>query len=147
MNLLCIWERNSEAIINTILLILSALFWVGTLIAVPLILVWLPADYLTAQSNEGLVRQTGGVWRYPYWIFKNLIGAIFIIAGIIMLFLPGQGILTIVLGLALINFPGKRRVILRLFGNPRIFNAINRLRTKAGKPPLEEPPDESHDTA
>ena len=112
-----------------------------------MILVWLPTNYLSAQSEQGLVRRTGGLWRYPYWIFKNLVGAIFIIAGIIMLFLPGQGILTIVLGLALINFPGKRRVILRLFGHPRIFNAINRLRAKAGKAPLEAPLDEYHDPA
>ncbi len=140
-------ERNSEATINTILLIFSVLFWVGTLIAVPLILVWLPTDYLLVQSNKGFVRRTGGLWRYPYWIFKNLIGVIFVIAGIIMLVLPGQGILTIVLGLALINFPGKRRVIRRLFGNRHIFNGINRLRARASKPPLEAPPDESHDPA
>lgn len=110
----------------------------------PLILVWLPADYLSAPSDQSLVRRTGALWGYPYWILKNLVGAIFIVAGIIMLFIPGQGILTIVLGLALISFPGKRRVIHRLFGHRRIFNAVNRLRARAGKPPLEAPPDESH---
>lgn len=119
------------------------MFWIGTLIAVPLILVWLPPDYLAAPDDQSLVRRTGALWRYPYWIFKNLVGAIFIIAGIIMLFLPGQGILTIVLGMALINFPGKRRVIRRLFGNRRVFNAVNRLRARAGKPPLEPPPEDS----
>ena len=117
----------------------------GTLIAVPLILIWLPTDYLSAQSPVGLVGRIGGLWRYPYWIFKNLFGALFIIAGIAMLVLPGQGILTIVLGLALVNFPGKRRVIRRIFGQPRIFKAVNRLRARAGKPPLEKPPAEKHD--
>lgn len=118
----------------------------GTFIAVPLILVWLPSDYLSAPSPVGLVRRKGGLWRYPYWVIKNLFGAIFIIAGIAMLVLPGQGILTIVLGLALINFPGKRRVIRRIFGHHRVFNAVNRLRVKAGKPPLEKPPHDPRDT-
>ena len=122
-----------------LLIILSILFWIGTLIAVPLIIVWLPADYLTAEPEVGLVRQKPAVWRYPYWIVKNIIGAVFIVAGIIMLVLPGQGILTMVLGLALINFPGKRRVIRRLFTYRLIFKAINRLREKAHKPPLEKP--------
>jgi len=117
---------------------------VGTLIAVPMILIWLPNDYLSAQSPVSVVRRRGVLWRYPYWIIKNLFGAIFIVAGIAMLVLPGQGILTIVLGLALINFPGKRQVIHRIFGHPRVFHAVNRLRVRAGKPPLEKPPTESH---
>ncbi len=132
-----------EALIGLAILI-SALFWVGTLVAVPLIIVWLPVDYLSAEpATMSLVRRKAPLWRYPYWIAKNVVGAIFIVAGIAMLFLPGQGILTIVLGLALINFPGKRKVIRRIFGNRHIFKTINRLREKAKKPPLEKPRPES----
>lgn len=111
--------------------------------AVPLVIIWLPADYLTAEPEIGLVRRKAPLWRYPYWIAKNLLGAVFIVAGIAMLVLPGQGILTIVLGLALIDFPGKRKVIRRIFSNRRIFRAINRLRKRAHKPPLEKPAPEA----
>ena len=88
-----------------------------------------------------LMRRKAPLWRYPYWIAKNIVGVVFIVAGIVMLVLPGQGILTIVLGLALINFPGKRKVIRRIFTQRRIFKAINGLRRKANKPPLEKPYD------
>lgn len=106
-----------------------------------MIIIWLPEDYLSARPDISLVRRKAPLWRYPYWIAKNLVGAVFIVAGIVMLILPGQGILTIVLGLALINFPGKRKVIRRIFTQPRIFKAINGLRRKAHKPPLEKPGD------
>ena len=115
------------------------LVWIGTLVAVPLIIVWLPEDYLTAEPTISVVRRKAPLWRYPYWIAKNIIGYILIIAGIIMLFIPGQGILTIVLGLTLINFPGKRKVIRRIFRFQRILKVINRLREKAHKPPLQMP--------
>ncbi|MBT8341709.1 MAG: hypothetical protein HKP58_01015, partial [Desulfatitalea sp.] len=124
----------------SVAIVISMLFWIGTLVAVPLVLIWLPKDYLTAHTKVSLVRRKASPWRYPYWISKNLFGWIFIIAGIAMLVLPGQGILTIVLGLALIDFPGKRKTIRRIFSNKRMLNTINKLRLKAGKPPLETPP-------
>lgn len=101
-----------------------------------MIILWLPSDYLTADNGFGISRRLPPVMRYPYWILKNVFGVIFIIAGIAMLFLPGQGVLTIVLGLALINFPGKRNVIRRTLGHPRILSLINRLRARAQKEPL-----------
>ena len=122
------------------LIVISIIFWIGTLIAVPLVIVWLPADYL-ADEDRFLVRERiPSIWRYPYLILKNVFGVIFIVAGLAMLVLPGQGILTLVLGLALINFPGKHRTIQRILGQRRILAAINRLRTRAKKPPLEKPP-------
>lgn len=101
-----------------------------------MIILWLPSDYLTTENGFGISRRLPPVMRYPYWILKNVFGVIFIIAGIAMLFLPGQGVLTIVLGLALINFPGKRKVIRRTLGHPRILSLINRLRARAQKEPL-----------
>jgi putative transmembrane protein PGPGW len=69
-------------------------------------------------------------------IVKNTIGIILIVAGIIMLALPGQGILTMLVGLVLIDFPGKyqaeRWVVERKF----ILQSINWIRSKAGKPGL-----------
>lgn len=127
-----------EATIGAIVLI-SVLFWIGTLIVVPMLVVCLPGNYLTSEIGFGISLRLRPVLRYPYWILKNLFGIIFIVAGIAMLFLPGQGILTIILGLALINFPGKRKVIQRTLGHPRILSTINRLRARAHKAPLQPP--------
>jgi UPF0716 family protein affecting phage T7 exclusion len=122
------------------LVIISILFWIGTLVVVPMILIWLPADYLTTDNGLGISRRLKPVLRYPYVILKNLFGIIFILAGLAMLFLPGQGVLTIVLGLALVNFPGKRTVIRRTLGHAKVLSAINRLRARAHKEPLQPAP-------
>jgi len=124
----------------TALVILSILFWIGTLIVVPIVVVRLPADYLTNEESASLRHRIPPAWLYPYLIVKNIFGVVFILAGLAMLVLPGQGILTLALGLALINFPGKHRLIQRILGQRRVLSAINRLRARAKKPPLEKPP-------
>ena len=57
--------------------------------------------------------------------------------GVLMLVLPGQGVLTILIGLTLLDFPGKRRFVRRLLMRPRVFRVINRLRRRFGRPPLK----------
>jgi hypothetical protein len=51
--------------------------------------------------------------------------------------IPGQGVLTMIVGLTLLDFPGKRGLECRLIGRPRILRTINRLRARFGRPPLE----------
>jgi len=129
------WLQNNEGTIS-ILAILSSLFWVGTLIAAPIVIIALPPDYLTRRERFFPGNPTTSVWRYPYLVAKNIFGVLFILAGLAMLVLPGQGLLTLALGLALINFPKKHRAIRRILGQRRVLRAINRLRARAKKPPL-----------
>jgi hypothetical protein len=49
---------------------------------------------------------------------------------------PGQGILTILLGLMLLDLPGKRAWEQKLVKRPKVLQTINQLRGKFGKPPL-----------
>jgi hypothetical protein len=67
---------------------------------------------------------------------KNAVGAIFVFAGFLMLFLPGQGILTMLIGITMLDFPGKRKLEAKMIGQPAVLNAINGMREKFGKPPL-----------
>jgi hypothetical protein len=53
-----------------------------------------------------------------------------------MLVLPGQGVLTILLGIALLDLPGKRHLERRLIALPTVLRTINKLREKFGRPPL-----------
>jgi UPF0716 family protein affecting phage T7 exclusion len=69
-------------------------------------------------------------------LVKNMVGAIFLFAGFLMLFLPGQGILTMLIGISMLDFPGKRKVEAKLIGQPTVLQAINGMREKFGKPPL-----------
>ncbi len=77
---------------------------------------------------------------------KNIIGVVFLLSGFIMLFIPGQGILTILLGISLIDFPGKNRLLLRLLRSPRVNQLIHWCRQKTGRGPLLIPESESHNS-
>jgi hypothetical protein len=71
-------------------------------------------------------------------ILKNVIGAGVVGLGLLLSFpgIPGQGILTILIGVMLLDFPGKRRLERAVIRRPRVLGAVNRLRARYGKPPL-----------
>jgi len=69
-------------------------------------------------------------------MIKNLLGAIIVLAGIAMLVLPGQGIITILLGIFFMNFPGKYKLELWIIKRPAILKSINWIRAKANHSPL-----------
>jgi hypothetical protein len=68
---------------------------------------------------------------------KNAVGVLFIVLGIAMLVLPGQGILTLLIGIMLTNFPGKYRLERRVVTSKPILRNINKLRVRAGHEPLQ----------
>jgi hypothetical protein len=72
-------------------------------------------------------------------IGKNILGVLLVAVGIVMSLpgVPGQGLLTVLLGIMLLDFPGKRSVEQKLLKRPAIQNAITRLRKRFDKPPLE----------
>jgi hypothetical protein len=69
---------------------------------------------------------------------KNLLGAVLVLLGIVLSLpgVPGQGILTILLGVMLLDFPGKRDLERKIVGRPKVREAIDRLRKRFGKQPL-----------
>lgn len=69
-------------------------------------------------------------------IVRNVFGLLLVVAGIVMLFLPGQGLLTILLGSLLLSFPGKRKLLNGLVVRPKIQHSLNWLRQKSGKSPF-----------
>lgn len=77
--------------------------------------------------------------RNSWLIFRSILGLVLILLGIVMLVLPGQGILSILAGLLLLHFPGKRRLELWLLRLPGVLRAINGLRSRAKRPPIELP--------
>lgn len=111
----------------------SILLFVLSALLIPWIIIVLPADFfirLRARAFSG---------RHPVVallliILRNVLGAVLLVAGIIMLFIPGQGLLTILIALALIDFPGKHNLLMRMINNPRVFHAANGIRRWAEKP-------------
>lgn len=117
----------------------SVALFVLSVVGVPWFMARVPADYFTRHERGELhmiaVHQPG--WRVALRVVKNLLGAIVLLAGIAMLVLPGQGLLTILASLFLLDFPGKRRLQRRIIASGPVFRALNRLRERAGRPPLE----------
>ncbi len=134
----------------------AALHWLGdnagltgALLAVSVVLLvgslWLGHYYLTTIPHDYFVRshlpfeKLRGRSPLLWWalmIAKNLAGVLFILAGLIMFVTPGQGVLTLVMGLALVNFPGKQRLERAILNQPVVRNAVNRMRARAHRPPL-----------
>ena len=115
---------------------LSVVFFVGSLIAIPFILVRLPTDFFDTRVPRRWMENHHPVLRLLGHIVKNVVGAIFVFAGFLMLFLPGQGILTMLIGVTMLDFPGKRQLEAKMIGQPAVLSAINTMRQKFGKPPL-----------
>jgi archaellum biogenesis protein FlaJ (TadC family) len=121
--------------------VLSIAMFVGSLLAVPMIVVRIPADYFVREHRvPPETSRAKRALRLFGRILKNLVGAVLIVVGFVMLFTPGQGIITMLVGLSFMDIPGKKRLILMLVSRPSVYRWINSLREKRGKPPLELPP-------
>ena len=110
----------------------------GSLLILCLLLVKMPADYFCdSGARDFWVGKRSGM-HLVVRIAKNLLGATLIILGGIMAIpvVPGQGLLVMLVGIMLTDFPGKRPVELWLISRAGVLGTINRLRDWFGKPPM-----------
>lgn len=116
----------------------SVVTFVGSLLVVTYVLVRLPANYFHSSHGREFLTESHPVLRALAVFAKNLLGLVLVGAGIVMSLpgVPGQGVLTILLGIMLLDFPGKRSLEARIVSRPRVFRAINALRARFDKPPL-----------
>lgn len=117
---------------------LSAATIVLGVVAIPAALVRLPADYL-ARAGPGPFASAHPVAAPAVFFLRNVIALGLVVAGIAMLLLPGQGLLTLVAALIVSDFPGKRALERRVLGHPSALRAINALRSRARRAPLQAP--------
>jgi hypothetical protein len=116
---------------------LFALTFVISVVAVAAVIIRLPADYFREDYVSPLAEQHPIV-RWTGVVVKNAGGALLVLLGLLLSLpgIPGQGLLTILIGVMLLDFPGKRRIERRLVSRPRVLAGINALRTRFGKAPL-----------
>jgi hypothetical protein len=110
-----------------------------TAIAIPIVIVKLPADYLVNDQKKSWLDAQPVVVCAVLRVGKNLFGVMLVLLGIIMLVLPGQGVLSIILGLSLVDFPGRRALQCKLIRQPKVIDSINWIRKKFHRPPLKMP--------
>jgi len=120
---------------------LSVVAVVAALIGAPWVVTRLPHDYFSRPRREvWRASSQEPVFALVLGVIKNLLGLVLVSLGLIMLVTPGQGLLTLLAGLLLMNFPGKyqleRWVVLR----PGVLRGLNWLRQRQGHVPFDKPP-------
>lgn len=108
----------------------------GGMALVSLVLVRVPADYFSESHAREFWTDKHHTVRWAGAAAKNLLGAFLVVLGIAMTVLPGPGLLTILIGIMLLDVPGKRELERRIIGRPQVFDGINNLRARFNKPPL-----------
>ncbi len=131
------WVRENDGLLWWLGGISLATF-VGSLIVIPVLVVKMAPDYFMPGRRSAMA-ELHPVVRLFGLLGKNLLGGLLFLAGVAMLFIPGQGLLTMLLGLALLDFPGKRTCELWLVRKPKIHRAMNWIRRRYGHPPLQVP--------
>ena len=131
------WISAHQAVLSA-LAVLSVVTFIGTLIAIPILVIHIPEDYFRPEKRTPVSARINHFGlRLLFLILKNLLGLLFVMAGIAMLVLPGQGLLTILIGLMLLNFPGKYTLERRFVMQRHVFKAINQIRVRADRPPIQ----------
>ena len=110
-----------------------------SLAIVAVIMVKIPADYFRKDRPRELWADQHPAIRFLGILGKNVLGVLLVVIGILLSLpgVPGQGVLTILLGVMLLDFPGKRTLEHKLVSRPQVFKTINKLRHRFGKPSLE----------
>ena len=134
-----------ELIVNWIVQHQSALGWVAlfsslaflcSLVVMPFVVIHMPHDYFARQDRRDSRSNRYALIQVFFLIGKNVIGWLLLFAGLLMLFLPGPGLLSMLLGLVFATVPGKRRMIKKILGMAAVRTAIASMREKRNKLPL-----------
>lgn len=107
-------------------------------ISIAVVMVKVPPTYFSVNHRREFLPDRVWYVRYSAVIAKNVLGVFLVLLGIVLSLpgVPGQGILTILLGLIMLDIPGKRPLEAKIIQRPAVLAAVNKLRSKYNKPPL-----------
>jgi hypothetical protein len=125
-----LFQPSQLALIGVASLVLA----VVSLIALPWLVARMPPDYFSREPDDS---QSSFRNNPVLYVLRNVLAVILLVAGIAMIPLPGQGLLTILAAIICGDFPGKRKLERRIANAAPIQRALNAIRKRAGKPPLE----------
>jgi hypothetical protein len=125
-----------QEIAYTVVIFLVSL--IISFLAIVIVIVKLPENYFSSHYQQDFMPDSPFWIRWGAIILKNLLGLFLILIGVILSLpgIPGQGLLTILLGLIMLDIPGKRPIEARIISRPSILGAINNLRARFNKSPL-----------
>ena len=119
-------------------LVVAVTFVVATGI-VSFVVVKLPATYFHPDHDREVLKDKHPTIRWAGIIGKNLAGVILVGLGVVMSLpgIPGPGLVTILFGVMLVDFPGKRRLEHKIVSRPSVLKTINNLRKRFRKKPIK----------
>lgn len=120
--------------IGAVLIVVSA---AASYAAIVIAMVKMPSNYFSSEYSSVFLGNQPFWIRWSAKIAKNFVGVLLVIAGIIMVFGPGPGLLTILLGIVMLDIPGKRPLEANIIKRPAVLSAVNNLRSRYKKPPLQ----------
>src|SRR5687767_15413406 len=106
---------------------------------VSFVVVKLPATYFHPDHDREILKDKHPAIRWAGIIGKNLAGVILIALGVVMSApgIPGPGLVTILFGVMLVDFPGRRLLEHKIVSRPAVQKTINNLRERFGKKPIK----------
>ena len=116
-------ELFLDPTVATILTIVSIVSLVAGVILTPWIVSRLARDFFLPTHQHSSIATT---------VVRNIFGYLLLLLGVVMLVTPGQGLVTILLALAVVDFPYKHRVLEEIVARPSIRRTLNRWRQKFG---------------
>ena len=121
------------------IIVFSVVTFVTSIAVTILVLIKLPDTYFKSSHGREFWVERHPVLRWGGLVVKNLLGAFLVLLGVVMSLpgVPGQGVLTILLGVMLLDFPGKRSLELKLVSRPKVLRTINRIRRRFDRTPLQ----------
>jgi hypothetical protein len=120
----------------------SVLLFLLSIVGIPWFVARMPVDYFSHREREhlGLPEPNKPRWRTAAVVLKNLLGVVLLLLGLTMIFLPGQGMITIFVSLLFLDFPKKRSLQRRIIASGPVLRTLNALRRRAGREPLRIEP-------
>ena len=117
---------------GVLLISVSVTSFIVSILFCTLVIAYLPADYFLPTGQSSRIKNP--VLRIGLKCLKNLFAMLLVVVGIIQIPLPGQGVLTILIGVIISDIPGKRRMERRIIRSPVILATANSIRSRFKRP-------------
>jgi hypothetical protein len=134
------WLSEVWGSLTLVRVLIGLLFFFGSIllniVVIGIVFVKIPPHYFSPHYQDDFLPNARWITRWGAVVAKNFAGVAMVLIGIVQLVGPGQGILSILTGLILLDIPGKRPLEARIIQRPSILAAVNKLRARYRKEPL-----------
>lgn len=130
-----IWIENNQLLLGSIAG-LSTVLLLLTIVATPRLVSKLPSDYFYTRPSQAKNRSIASLVLLST---RSVFGMLLVLLGLTLMIIPGPGLITLLIGLSLAEFPGKRRLLKYIATRPSVFRSLNWMRKRHGQEPFKLP--------